>query len=608
MRPASVAAFVVALFAAAPLHAQHRAGVFVHGFGSTSNTWEDAMARLGSQLSLTGLRPSISSRETFATQAQDLERQAGMTVMPVVIAHSNGGLASRQWNRIHPMHALLTLSTPNHGAPIASNAKRYLDYNVGLVRSVAFVDQTFVDRSEGTPWVYDVIGGALAFVNHATAQAVIALAMGAYGAVTPVNEQNRVGSSFLQEINSGANLSREARDISRRAAIVTSVSDYHLGGPARAISPTLGNVYRVGLYAAIGTLDYWAMSIASSGHPRDQERAQAMLNVSFWLSLNEIFWCQAVSDPTPFAVSLAGTCYPNDTFIPSWSHEWGGAVNIPVVNAPTHVEQTEKMTPVLFDVLTNHLGVPQRGTDGNPSTASVLLPTEVLRPGGGLTSPNGRYRLIYQSDGNLVVYRQDNSAVWSSATAGTNPNVAWMQRDGNFVLYDPAVAPIWHTHTYGNPGAYLSLQNNGSLVVYSASTGLRLWGTPIDPRYVGPDGGGGGGGGGPDTLTAGARIYPGQAVRSGDGRFALTYQSDGNLVLYGPGGVPRWSTQTFSGPGYAEMQHDGNFVVYASNGVPLWASGTAGQLNARLVVHSDGNIVIYTSSGLGVWATNTGGS
>jgi len=115
-------------------------------------------------------------------------------------------------------------------------------------------------------------------------------------------------------------------------------------------------------------------------------------------------------------------------------------------------------------------------------------------------------------------------------------------------------------------------------------------------------------GGGADTLTAGARLYPGQAVSSLDRRFSLTYQTDGNLVLYGPGGVPRWSTQVFSSPGYAEMQVDGNFVVYASNGVPVWASGTSGLLNARLVVHNDGNVVIYTSSNVSAWSTGTGGS
>ena len=112
----------------------------------------------------------------------------------------------------------------------------------------------------------------------------------------------------------------------------------------------------------------------------------------------------------------------------------------------------------------------------------------------------------------------------------------------------------------------------------------------------------------PDTLAPGARLYPGQAVQSLDRRFALTYQTDGNLVLYGPGGVPRWSTQAFSSPGYAEMQVDGNFVVYASNGTPVWASGTSGARDATLVVHNDGEVDIRTSQGIVVWQTGTGGS
>ena len=72
--------------------------------------------------------------------------------------------------------------------------------------------------------------------------------------------------------------------------------------------------------------------------------------------------------------------------------------------------------------------------------------------------------------------------------------------------------------------------------------------------------------------------------------------------------MPRWSTQVFSSPGYAEMQNDGNFVVYASDGSPRWASGTHGALNARLVVHDDGNVAIYNASGAQIWATHTGGS
>lgn len=65
-----------------------------------------------------------------------------------------------------------------------------------------------------------------------------------------------------------------------------------------------------------------------------------------------------------------------------------------------------------------------------------------LRPGWYLVSTNGRYKLLMQGDGNLVLY------------SGTRP--------------------LWHAGTHGNSGAYLVIQGDGNLVVYSA-TGRPLW-------------------------------------------------------------------------------------------------------------------------------------
>ena len=83
-------------------------------------------------------------------------------------------------------------------------------------------------------------------------------------------------------------------------------------------------------------------------------------------------WCQAVSDPTPYAVTLAGRCYPNDTFIPTWSHVLPGSLVIPKPNMPAHTQQTERMIPVLYEVLTTHMGVAPRGGGGGPGTPSIL--------------------------------------------------------------------------------------------------------------------------------------------------------------------------------------------------------------------------------------------
>ena len=353
----------------------------------------------------------------------------------------------------------------------------------------------------------------------------------------------------MQSLNSPGNLARESAAIPNRVSIATYVPDYHLGGAFRALSPDDADYFRAALWAAVGTLDVWAGNIASSGVPRDIERAQRMFTAAFLLSLHEGMWCQAVSDPTPYAVTLGGACYPNDTFIPTWSHVLPGSLVIPKPNMPAHRQQTERMIPVLYEVLTTHMGVAPRAAGGGPGTPSIMPGGSQLTPGQQIWSPDGRYRLTFQTDGNLVIYRNDGAPVWWTGTVGISPNVARMQTDGNFVIYDTANDARWHTYTFGNPGAYLSMQNNGAIVIYTAS-GARLWGSPVARQrseYAAwrrdsstPS---------PDTLAAGARLYPGQAVQSLDRRFALTYQTDGNLVLYGPGGVPRWSTQAFSSPG-----------------------------------------------------------
>ena len=101
------------------------------------------------------------------------------------------------------------------------------------------------------------------------------------------------------------------------------------------------------------------------------------------------------------------------------------------------------------------------------------LPGERLRsgarllPGQELTSTSGRYRLHYQTDGNVVLYDDtDRPARWTSATTSSRPGQAMMERDGNFVVYDGQGRALWMTGTTGNPNAYLLVQDDGNLVVY----------------------------------------------------------------------------------------------------------------------------------------------
>ncbi|HEY3093064.1 MAG TPA: matrixin family metalloprotease [Vicinamibacterales bacterium] len=105
-----------------------------------------------------------------------------------------------------------------------------------------------------------------------------------------------------------------------------------------------------------------------------------------------------------------------------------------------------------------------------PATAvnDTLVAGGRLLPGQSLTSPNRRFRLIYQGDGNLVLYDDvERSAPWSSGTAGLTTGQAVMQTDGNFVIYDGSNQPRWMSGTASNANPRLVLQVDGNLVVYT---------------------------------------------------------------------------------------------------------------------------------------------
>lgn len=86
---------------------------------------------------------------------------------------------------------------------------------------------------------------------------------------------------------------------------------------------------------------------------------------------------------------------------------------------------------------------------------------------------NTNYELVFQDDGNLVLYRRTSIApyrvaLWNSVTTQRGSVLA-MQNDGNLVIYDAQGRPVWGSATDGNPGAYFALQPDGNLVIYSRS-------------------------------------------------------------------------------------------------------------------------------------------
>jgi hypothetical protein len=230
-------------------------------------------------------------------------------------------------------------------------------------------------------------------------------------------------------------------------------------------------------------------------------------------------------------------------------------------------------------------------TDGT----NKLGPNEELFANQSITSADGRFTLILQSDGNIVVYQNAVRPLWESATVGSGATRLVMQSDGNLVAYRPDNVPVWASNTVGSPSE-LIMQSDGNLVIYRVGGGAT-WATGTYPYAHQIDR--------VSTLGPNQLLFPGQVLASPDGKYTLSIESSGNLVLRNSTAQVIWATNT-AGTGAERliMQSDGNLVLYRRNTSVVWTTNTSNRTGSesRLRLGSDGSLAV-THGGSTVWTT-----
>ncbi len=97
--------------------------------------------------------------------------------------------------------------------------------------------------------------------------------------------------------------------------------------------------------------------------------------------------------------------------------------------------------------------------------------------GDSILSQDGRARLTFQSDGNLVLVNttNGNSPLWATMTQGRGGVKFTLQSDGNLVMTDRNGAPIWAAGTRGGSNASLVVQNDGNMVLINGNQNGNAW-------------------------------------------------------------------------------------------------------------------------------------
>lgn len=104
-----------------------------------------------------------------------------------------------------------------------------------------------------------------------------------------------------------------------------------------------------------------------------------------------------------------------------------------------------------------------------------------MYPGQSIATPDGRFRLILQTDGNLVLY-SPTQVLWSTGTNGKQIAFLALQPDGNLVLYDHSAQPLWASNTDRSGLTRLIVQPDGNLVLYDQSN-IPRWNTGTGASY-----------------------------------------------------------------------------------------------------------------------------
>lgn len=280
----------------------------------------------------------------------------------------------------------------------------------------------------------------------------------------------------------------------------------------------------------------------------------------------------------------------------------GYFVIYPNLNTTSTAAKTSDTPSKIVDNSKNNIDPNNVGT--NLTAGQSLLSGQYIQ--------NGTFKLIYQSDNNLVYYN-DTSPIWASNTEIKTPNK--MSFNGNINVIDSTNTVNYSTSvTEGtllniDSAGLLTIQDTNKVVLWTASSSNS--GTPASTPAPQVDTGCTGVSGKysfnlNDTLNANQTLKQCEGIQNSNKQFKLVMQSDGNLVSYDTNStnpIKTWESNSGgkgAGPYVTNFQDDGNIVVVASGNNTIWSLNSKipnARSDRKLVIGDDGKTRLTYKSG-----------
>jgi pimeloyl-ACP methyl ester carboxylesterase len=399
-----------ASFTASTAAADDRAVVFIHGLGSSSHTWDEAVSRLTPQLAIQPVQPDLEWRAWFEVQATELEQKLGsqLPADAVAVGHSNGGIVARQWSRTRGVGSLITLGSPNQGVPFVDHLFEWFAYLDDILNRISNVGAVFSITSQDVWWWLpaqwlDTFNFGVDVWNTA-GNGLVSLG---FDYTLPIMPEMRVGSSYMGNLNSQSNRDAESSAVPARVAIVDVARDFDVGGPFRVVSPGNYEAWHVGINIAGIALEGLAGVIRITANVQDQtafDLADRVSAVAEWFLQFEEIWCRTVSDPSPYPIAR---CMEHDGIVPAWSqaYDFSRLPLIVRVDGPIHTRETADSDEQLYQALTTIAGVARRQDASVPPPDPTVEPPPATEPPPP-PPPSGRFKLI------------DGQCVWDATDSG----------------------------------------------------------------------------------------------------------------------------------------------------------------------------------------------